>query len=45
VGLLILTHLSPRYEDPTSILEDAKKTFGNVRVAEDFLQVDVPYPE
>ena len=45
VGLLVLTHLSPRYEDPTSILGDAKKVFANVRVAEDFLEVDVPYPE
>src|SRR3989441_1150935 len=45
VGLLILTHLSPRYEDPTSILQDAKAVFANVRVAEDFLEVDVPYPE
>ena len=45
VSLLILTHLSPRYEDPTSILQDAKAVFANVRVAEDFLEVDVPYPE
>jgi len=45
VGLLVLTHLSPRYEDPTSILEDAKTVFAKVRVAEDFLEVDVPYPE
>ncbi len=45
VGLLVLTHLSPRYEDPAPILEDAKKVFGNVRVAEDFMEVDVPYPE
>ena len=45
VGLLVLTHLSPRYEDPTTILEDAKKVFGNVRVAEDFMEIEVPYPE
>ena len=45
VGLLILTHLSPRYEDPTSILEDARAVFPNVRVAEDFLEVDVPYTD
>ena len=43
--MLVLTHLSPRYEDPASILNDAKKVFENVRVAEDFLEVDVPYPE
>lgn len=45
VALLVLTHLSPRYEDPTTILEDAKRDFANVRVAEDFLEIDVPYPE
>ena len=45
VGLLVLTHLSPRYEDPTSILDDARKVFENVRVAEDFAEIEVPYPE
>lgn len=45
VRLLVLTHLSPRYEDPAPILEDARKVFENVRVAEDFMEVDVPYPE
>jgi len=45
VGLLVLTHLSPRYEDPATILEDARKVFENVRVAEDFMEVEVPYPE
>lgn len=44
VGLLVLTHLSPRYEDPASILADAEKVFPNVRVAEDFLEVEVAYP-
>lgn len=45
VGLLVLTHLSPRYDDPTTILEDAKRIFGNVRVAEDFMELEVPYPD
>src|SRR2546425_4921097 len=45
VGLLVLTHLSPRYEDPTRILDDAKNVFENVRVAEDFLEIEVPYPD
>src|SRR2546430_2116211 len=45
VGLLVLTHLSPRYEDPTTILEDAKKVFPNTRVAEDFMEIEVPYPD
>ena len=42
---LVLTHLSPRYEDPTTILEDAKKVFPNTRVAEDFMEIEVPYPD
>ncbi len=45
VGLLVLTHLSPRYEDPTRILEDAKKVFEAVRVAEDFMEIEVPYSD
>lgn len=45
VGLLVLTHLSPRYEEPTTILADAKNVFGNTRVAEDFMEVEVPYPD
>jgi len=45
VGLLVLTHMSPRYEDASTILMDAKAIFGNVRVAEDFLEIEVPYPE
>src|SRR5438128_826292 len=45
VGLLVLTHLSPRYEDPTTILEDARKVFPSARVAEDFLEIEVPYPD
>jgi len=45
VGLLILTHFSPRYEDASSILADAKAIFENSRLAEDFAEVDVPYPE
>ncbi len=45
VGLLVLTHLSPRYEDPASILQDAKKVFDRVRVAEDFTEIEVAYAE
>jgi ribonuclease Z len=45
VGLLVLTHVSPRYEDPATILADAKQVFGNVRVAEDFMEIEVPYPD
>jgi ribonuclease Z len=45
VGRLVLTHLSPRYEDASSILEDARRIFEPVQVAEDFLEIDVPYPD
>ena len=45
VGLLVLTHLSPRYEDPSTILADAKAVFENVQVAEDFTEIEVPYPD
>lgn len=45
VSLLVLTHMSPRYEDSSSILADAKAIFENVRLAEDFMEVEVPYPE
>lgn len=45
VGLLVLTHLSPRYEDPSTVLADAKAVFDRVMVAEDFAEIDVPYPD
>ncbi|HLE53695.1 MAG TPA: ribonuclease Z [Thermoplasmata archaeon] len=45
VGLLVLTHLSPRYEDPATIYNDAKAVFDRVRLAEDFGEIEVPYPE
>lgn len=45
VGLLVLTHLSPRYEDPATILSDAKAIFEDVRIAEDFTEINVPYPD
>nr|WP_321498823.1 ribonuclease Z [uncultured Methanolobus sp.] len=41
---LVLTHISSRYSDnPTQLLEEAKKIFGNVIVAEDLMELDVPY--
>jgi ribonuclease Z len=39
---LILTHLSPRYTDPTPILEEAKSIFPSVEIAFDFYQLDIP---
>ena len=43
VKQLILTHVSSRYStDTTPLLEDAKKRFENVVVAEDFMEIEIP---
>lgn len=42
---LVLTHLSSRYRDPSVLLEQARKVFANVSVAEDFMKIDVPLSE
>ncbi len=43
VKRLILTHISARYNDPTVLLEEAKKIFPEVEVAEDLMIINVPY--
>jgi len=44
VRKLILTHISSRYtDDPAPILTDSKKIFENVVVAEDLMEVEIPY--
>lgn len=44
VRQLVLTHISSRYsEDATPILNDSKKIFENVIVAEDLLELQVPF--
>jgi len=45
VKRLILTHLSSRYKNPQALLEQAKKIFSNVDVAEDFMEISVPLLE
>ena len=45
VRLLILTHFSARYENVDSLIAEAKSIFPNVIAAEDFLKIEVPYPE
>jgi len=40
--ILVLTHISARYDDPTTLLIEAKRIFPNVKVAEDFMVIDVP---
>ena len=42
VKRLILTHISARYKAPDSLLKQAKKTFKNVDIAEDFMRIDLP---
>lgn len=39
---LVLTHISARYKDTSLLLEQAKKIFSKVDVAEDFMKVDLP---
>ena len=45
VRTLVLTHISPRYEETEPILSDGKAVFASTVLAEDFLQVDVPYAD
>jgi ribonuclease Z len=44
VKRLILTHISARYTDTALLLEQARKTFENTTVAEDFIEVELPLP-
>jgi ribonuclease Z len=39
---LILTHISARYKDTSLLLEQAKKIFSKIDVAEDFMKIDLP---
>jgi len=41
VKRLILTHISSRYGDASMMLEQAKRFFENVQVAEDFMSVEI----
>ncbi|MDR7667169.1 ribonuclease Z [Methanosarcina sp. Z-7115] len=44
VKKLILTHISSRYtDDAEPILTDSKKIFENVIVAEDLMEIEIPY--
>jgi len=42
VKRLILTHVSSRYKNALLLLEQAKKIFSSVDVAEDFMEFEVP---
>lgn len=44
VRKLILTHISSRYtDDAEPILTDSKKIFENVIIAEDLIEIEIPY--
>lgn len=44
VRKLVLTHISSRYtDDADPVLKDSKKVFENVIVAEDLMELEVPY--
>ncbi len=45
VKALWLHHISPRYDETETHLAQAREVFANTHVAQDFLTVDVPYPE
>ena len=40
---LVLTHISSRYSNTTPLLEEARLIFRNTLIAEDLLEITVPY--
>ncbi len=38
---LVLTHISARYKDPSLLLEQARRIFPSVSLAEDFMKIDL----
>lgn len=45
MGRLILTHISGRFSNLDNFLEEARKTFPRIQVAEDLMVIEVPYPD
>ncbi|RLF12209.1 MAG: ribonuclease Z [Thermoprotei archaeon] len=45
VKRLVLTHISPRYQDPSPLLDQASKIFPTVLIAEDFLKLRLSYED
>ena len=41
VKRLVLTHISARYKAPEPLLRQAKRTFKNVNIAEDFMRIEL----
>jgi len=42
---LILTHISARYKDASLLVEQARKIFSKVDVAEDFMRIELPFQD
>lgn len=42
---LILTHISARYKDASVLVEQARKIFSKVDVAEDFMRIELPFQD
>jgi len=42
---LVLTHISPRYDDADVLVDEAKEVFGNVIAANDLMEIRVPYSD
>ncbi len=40
---LVLTHISPRYEDASILLQQAKRIFDNTILAEDFMEIKLTW--
>ena len=45
VKRLVLTHISLRYTDAEVLRQQAAAIFPNVTVAQDFMELTVPYPD
>jgi len=45
VKRLVLTHISPRYEEPSPLLSQAKKIFENTVIAEDFMNIELKWAD
>jgi len=43
VKQLVLTHISPRYENPRILLKEAQKVFRKTKVAEDLMKFEISY--
>lgn len=41
VNMLVLTHISARYKDPTELLDEAKSVFKNTKVAQDGMAIEL----